>query len=188
MFRGSKINLKVHFIETSYIAFLLLVFFVIFMSINTNKPMGLNIISLEDSGVPKITDIKPRNILKIKLNKDDVLTINGEETSIDQVNSIVKEFVDNPDNENNLPEKGWRNIPYFGPMLITLKHVIYFEYSKQSSFGAYIDIRKRLKSAYMDLCDELAEKKWQKKFKTLLPNEQKAVLMIYPQQISENIY
>jgi hypothetical protein len=188
MSRGRKINLKVHFIETGYIAFLLLVFFVIFISINTNKPVGRNIISLEDSGVPQISDVKPRNILKMKLDKNNRLSVDGERVTVDQLNSIVKEFIDNPDNESNKPEKGWRNISFFGPMLITLQHVIYFEYSKQSSFGAYIDVRKRLKNAYVELCDELAEKKWQKKFKTLLPNEQKAVLMIYPQQIVETIY
>lgn len=187
MFR-SKINLKVHFVETGYIAFLLLVFFVIFMSINTSQPHARNVIPLVDSGVPSVSKLPERDVLNLNLDKNNVLTVDGEEVAIDQLKSIVKEFVDNPDNEDEKPEKAWRNIPYFGPMLITVQHVIAFNFDKRSHFGSYIAVRKEVKRAYFELRDELAEKKWQKKFKTLLPGEKRAVRMIYPQQVSEKIY
>jgi hypothetical protein len=114
--------------------------------------------------------------------------VNDEEISIDQLKSIAKEFIDNPDNESGKPEKRWRNIPYFGPMFVTGQHVISFEFDKRSSFGAYIAVRKELKRAYFELRNTLAERKWQKNFNTLLPDEQQAVAMIYPQQILEKIY
>ncbi|NLI35214.1 MAG: biopolymer transporter ExbD [Bacteroidales bacterium] len=187
MSRSRKINLKVHFVETGYIAFLLLVFFVIFVSINNSRPHGRIVIPLKDSGVPDVSTLKPRNILKLKLDKDDRLMVEGEQIPIDQLKGVAKEFIDNPNNEPNKPLKGERNIPYFGPMIITLQHIIYFEYDRQTSFGAYMNVRKELKRAYFELRDELSREKWQKKYKTLLPDEKKAVLMIYPQQIFEKM-
>lgn len=188
MFRSRKINLKVHFVETGYIAFLLLVFFIIFMSINNSRPHGRTVISLNDSKVPDMSSLKSRDILRLKLDKDDRLMVEGENIPINQLKGVAKEFINNPNDEPNKPLKGERNIPYFGPMIITLQHVIYFEYDRQCSFGAYMDVRKELKKAYSELRDELSRRKWQKKYKTLLPDEKKAVLMIYPQQISEKMY
>ena len=188
MFRSRKINLKIHFVETGYIAFLLLVSFVIFVSINNSHPHGRTVIPLKDSGVPDVSTLRPRDILKLKLDKDDRLMIEGENIPIDQLKGVAKEFISNPNNEANKPLKGERNIPYFGPMIITLQHVIYFEYDRQCSFGAYIGVRKERKNAYFELRDELSRRNRQKKYKTLLPDEKKAVLMIYPQQISEKMY
>ena len=188
MLRNRKISLKVHFVETGYISFLLLVFFVIFMSINTRVRSTKNVVSLLESRVPDIKSLKPRDVLNLNLYKTGRLTVDGEVVEINQLKSIAKEFIDNPDNQSNKPEKGWQNIPYFGPMLITLHHVIHLEYDKNSSFGAYMAVRRELKAAYFELRDKLAERKWQKKYKTLLKDEKQAVRMIYPQQISENMY
>jgi biopolymer transport protein ExbD len=181
---------EINFVLTAYIAFLLLLFFLIFTSMDTNKGLSSRLpiipISKQDGG--NSTDIlKSRNMLDVYLNKKDQLIVDGNYTTIDQLRDIAKNFIDNPDNERRKPEKIEMDVPYFGPILVTSKHIISLRNDRGSSYQAYIFVQDELVGAYNDLRDKLSQKKWQKKYANLTKDEQKAILLIYPQRISEVI-
>jgi biopolymer transport protein ExbD len=172
------------------IVFLLLVFFLMFSLTNTHNSrpqLRLHAISQGEQLVD-ISSLKPRNVLKLYINKDNHLLINGEDIPVEQLREIAKEFIDNPDNEASKPEKKEISVSYFGPMLVTINHAIYLQYSKDATYGTYIAVRKELKSAYDDLRNELAKKKWQKHFVNLSKDERSAIRQIYPQRITESVF
>lgn len=157
---------------------------------DTNKGLSSRLpiipISKQDGG--NSTDIlKSRNMLDVYLNKKDQLIVDGNYTTIDQLRDIAKNFIDNPDNERRKPEKIEMDVPYFGPILVTSKHIISLRNDRGSSYQAYIFVQDELVGAYNDLRDKLSQKKWQKKYANLTKDEQKAILLIYPQRISEVI-
>lgn len=167
---------------------LILSLFFILIAVGKNKPRLYQwSIAFDNAPVANEVAMKSRNVLKLYLGKDNKLIVNGETVPIDQLYDIAKEFIENPDNESLKPEKTEQVIPFFGPMLITYHHLISFRYQQSSSFEAYLSVMKELTKAYSSLRNELAVQKWQKKYASLSDEEQKAILMIYPRQISETI-
>lgn len=183
-------NLRSHVDVNSYIAFILLIFILTFLSVNTNSEQRIDSsvpFKDENNSLPALASLQKRDILKVNLNKENILTVNGEQLPVDQLKSIAKTFIDNPDNESSLPEKGERNISFFGPMLITMHHLILLSYAPSSTYEQYQQVKHELLGAYHELRDELAEKKWQKTFASLTTEQQKSVIQIYPQQIEETL-
>ena len=84
-----------------------------------------------------------------------------------------------------MPEKHAKEVPFFGTMQVTDKHVISLRCDRGSSYKAYIAVQNELVAAYNELRDEIAEQKWQKKYADLDEVQQDAIRQIYPQMISE---
>jgi hypothetical protein len=88
-----------------------------------------------------------------------------------------------------MPELVPVDIPYFGTMMVTKKHVISLQNDRSTQYGTYIEVQNELVAAYNELRDELSEIKFGKKFSELSSNSEKekikAIKKIYPQKISE---
>ena len=84
-----------------------------------------------------------------------------------------------------MPERVSKDVNFFGPMMITEKHVVSLQNDRSSSYQAYIDVQNELVAAYNELRDELSQEKWGKKYSELDDEQQKAVREVYPQKISE---
>ena len=81
------------------ISFLLLTFFLLTSSINTDQGIQRRLPPplQENQEVPKINQ---RNVLRILVNMHDQLLVNGEVLSdVRQLKSITKEFIENPTND-----------------------------------------------------------------------------------------
>jgi len=172
--------------STADIAFLLLIFFLITTSMDTDRGLARRLPQPPDQN-QKQEDIKlkERNVLTVFLNFQDQLMCAGEYMAVTGLREKAKEFIKNPNNEENLPEKHPLSVPFFGDVQATTKHVISLRCDRGSSYNAYIAVQNELVAAYNELRDELAEEKWQKKYADLDEDQQKAIRMIYPQQISE---
>ncbi|MCK9159365.1 MAG: biopolymer transporter ExbD [Bacteroidaceae bacterium] len=172
--------------STADIAFLLLIFFLLTTSMDTDRGLARLLPPPPEKDQQDQTDkIKERNILQVYLNKDDQLMCGNEYISINQLRQKAKDFIENVNNDPKKPEKVQKNIPFFGPMMVTDKHVISLQNDRGTSYQAYISVQNELVAAYNELRDEISEQKWQKKYADLSEDEQKAVRMIYPQRISE---
>ena len=88
-------------------------------------------------------------------------------------------------NDESLPERVSKDIDFFGPTMVTEKHVVSLQNDRSSSYQAYIDVQNELVAAYNELRDELSQEKWGKNYSELNEDQQKAVREIYPQKISE---
>ncbi len=168
------------------IAFMLLIFFLITTSMDTDKGLARRL----PPPVPKDqkkddVDIKKRNLMVVLINSANQVLCNNEYTDIRQLKDKVKEFIENPSNDEHKPEKVPVDVPFFGEMMVTRNHVISLQNDRGTEYQAYIDVQNELAAAYNDLRNDVSRKKFGKDFIDLDEEQQKAVQMIYPQKISE---
>ena len=169
------------------IAFMLLIFFLITTSMDTDQGLARRL----PPSVPKDqkndadVDIKKRNLLVVLVSSGNQIMCGGELTDIKQLKDKVKEFVENPYNDANKPEKVEVDVPYFGKKMVSKNHVISLQSDRGTSYQAYIDVQNELAAAYNELRDDVSKEKFGKAFMDLDEEQQKAVQQIYPQKISE---
>lgn len=168
------------------IAFMLLLFFLLTSSMDTDKGLPRRL----PPPVPKDqkkddVDIKKRNLMVVLINSTNQILCNNEYTDIRQLKDKVKEFIDNPFNDEHKPEKVEEDIPYFGKVMITKHHVISLQNDRGTEYQAYIDVQNELAAAYGELRDDISKKKFGKGFTELDDDQQAAVMKYYKQGISE---
>ena len=171
--------------STADIAFLLLIFFLITTSMDTDRGLARRLPQPPEKDAPEPDKIKERNILTVYLNKDDQLMCGSDYIQVSELKDRAKAFVQNAGNEEGKPEKIQKTIEFFGPTMITDKHVISLQNDRGSSYQAYISVQNELVAAYNELRNELAQQKWQVDYSELDEDQQRAIRDIYPQRISE---
>ena len=169
------------------IAFMLLIFFLITTSMDTDKGLARRLPPPvpKDQKKNEEMDIKKRNILVVLINSNNQILCNNEFIDIKQLKDKVREFIENPYNDEHMPEKTEVDVPFFGKQMVTKNHVISLQNDRGTEYQAYIDVQNELAKAYNELRDEVSKKKFGKAFADLEEDQQKAVQMIYPQKISE---
>ena len=173
--------------STADIAFMLLIFFLITTSMDTDRGLARRLPPPPENDQQDKSDVivKERNVLQVRVNKNDELMVGGEWLDIKQLRAKAKEFIANPNNDEALPEKHAKNLPFFGNVMITEKHVISVQNDVGTSYDAYIQVQNELVAAYNELRNELASTQFGKTFAECSEDEQKAIIDYYPQKISE---
>ena len=89
--------------STADIAFMLLIFFLTTTSMDTDRGLARRLPNPPDPNVKQNDDIivKERNVLQVRLNKDNQLMVGSEYLDIKQLRAKAKEFVANPNNEES---------------------------------------------------------------------------------------
>ncbi|MBC5633305.1 ExbD/TolR family protein [Parabacteroides hominis] len=168
------------------IAFMLLIFFLITTSMDTDKGLARRL----PPPVPKDqkkddVEVNKRNLLVVLINSNNQILCGDKFVDIKQLKDEVKTFIDNPYNDANKPEKTEEDVPFFGKVMTAKKHVISLQNDRGTEYQAYISVQNELAKAYNELRDDVSRKKFGKVFADLDEEQQKAVQQIYPQKISE---
>ena len=186
MAKGNRKVPEINSSSTADIAFLLLIFFLITTSMDTDRGLARQLPPPPENNQEKSDIIvKERNVLQVRINKDDQLMVGGEWFDIKQLRERAKEFIANPNNDENMPEKHPKHLPYFGDVMITEKHVISVQNDVGTSYDAYLQVQNELVAAYNELRNELAQSQFGKSYAECSEDEQKAIRDYYPQKISE---
>jgi len=168
------------------IAFMLLLFFLLTTSMDTDTGLPRRLPAPPETDKPEEIKSKERNILKILISSDNQIMCQGEQVSLPRLKEVAKEFIDNPNNSELLPEKELVDIPFFGERMITKNHIISLQCDRSTSYQAYIDVQNELAAAYSELRDVESLKQFGKPYKTLDDEDQiKALQDLYKQMISE---
>lgn len=185
----AKSNRKVPDINSSStadIAFLLLIFFLITTSMDTDSGLARQLPPPPEPDQEEVDiDIKERNILIVLLNSHNQLMVGGQLINISELKDKAKEFIQNPQNKESLPEKNTINVQFFGNVEATTNHVISLMNDRGTSYQAYINVQNELVRAYNELRDEIAQSQWHLNYEDLNDEQKAAVREIYPQRISE---
>ena len=186
MAKGKRKVPDINSSSTADIAFLLLIFFLITTSMDTDRGLARRLPPPPEK-YQKIDDVKKkeRNVLQVFLNMNDQLMCGNEYISVEQLRAKTKEFIANPYNDETKPEKVAKNVPFFGTVQVTDGHVVSLRCDRGSSYKAYLAVQNELVAAYNELRDELAQEKWQKNYVDLNAEQQDAIREIYSQRISE---
>ena len=167
------------------IAFMLLIFFLITTSMDTDKGLARRL----PPPVPKDqkndtdVDIKKRNLLVVLINSNNQILCGDQFVDIKQLKERIKEFIDNPYNDEHKPERVEADVPFFGKMMVTKNHVISLQNDRGTEYQAYIDVQNEIAAAYNELRNKVSKEKFGKNFADLDEEQQKAVQQIYPQKI-----
>ena len=173
--------------STADMAFILLIFFLVTTSMDTDKGLARRLPPPPDPS-QKQTDlkVKERNVLQVRINKDNQLMVGSEYMDVKQIRAKAKEFIANPNNDENLPEKHVVNIPLLGgDCMVAKNHVISVTNDVGTSYQAYIDVQNELVAAYNELRNEKAKQAFGKTYAECSEDEQKAIREFIPQKISE---
>ncbi len=168
------------------IAFMLLIFFLVTTTMDTDS----GLVRMLPPPVPPDQQnnddikIKERNVFVVLINRNDQLLVEGQLMQINELKDKAKEFIENPADNINLPEKDAQDIPLMGTVLVS-KQVISLQNDRGTSYGMYIQAQNELAAAYNELRNELALRKFGRKFDDLDEEKQGAVKDVYPQRISE---
>ncbi len=172
--------------STADIAFILLIFFLITTSMDTDRGLARQLPPPpQDEQNEEDIIVKERNVLAVRLNASNQLMCGSDYIEIADLRERAKEFITNPNNDPNLPEKHPKQIEFFGNVMTTSKHVISVQNDRGTSYDAYFNVQNELIAAYNEVRNELAQSQFGKTYAECSEDEQKAIREYYPQKISE---
>ncbi len=166
------------------IAFMLLIFFLVTTTMDVDSGLRRKLPQMPPPDQEAPPPIKERNIFVVLVNANNQLLVEGEIMRVEDLKEKAKEFMANPADDENLPEKTLKEVPYFGEVPVT-KGIISLRNDVGTQYGTYIAVQNELVGAINELREELAKEKFGKSFENLERDQQKAIQEIYPQKISE---
>jgi biopolymer transport protein ExbD len=153
------------------IAFLLLIFFLVTTTIDTDKGIRVKLPPWSDIK-PDPLKLKTRNVFSVLVNKDNQLLVRGELVDEADLREKAKEFILNPQGLDNLAEAPDKAI-------ISLKN------DRGTEYDAFLTVYNELKAAYNEIWNEKAEAKFGRPYADLDANAQKVIRDEVPLVISE---
>jgi biopolymer transport protein ExbD len=167
------------------IAFLLLIFFLVTTTMNVDTGLARMLPPMPEKDQKKDdVDVKKRNIFTVLINKSDKLLVKGEPMDVSMLKDKAKEFIMNPNNDENLPEVEVKDIPLIGPYRVS-KGVISLQNDRGTTYKMYMKVQNELVAAYNELRNGLSQERFGKKYDDLTKEQQDAVQDAIPQRISE---
>lgn len=171
------------------IAFLLLIFFLVATTMNTDKGLSRVLPPLPPEDV-KVEDakVKERNVLLVFVNAAGQLMAGDESMDIRGLKDKAKEFILNPMDDENLPEKKDTEIDMPDGSKWTYpvsEGVISLQTTRDTSYEVYIMVQNELSRAFNEVRDQVAMQKFGSLFSELTEDQRSAITKAVPQKISE---
>jgi len=182
---GKKKTPAINSSSTADIAFLLLCYFLMTTTMGSQTGLSRRLPPMPDKN-QKVEDqkVNRRNIIQVKINSADRILAGSEPIDISQLKDKIKEFLTNPANDPNLPEKEVQNIEGLGEWPVS-KGVISLQNDRGTSYQAYIAVQNELVKAVNELRDDFSRRQYGKVFMLLDEDTQAIVKKAVPQNISE---
>lgn len=166
------------------IAFLLLIFFLVATTMDIDTGLSRKLPPYNPEQQENDEQIKERNVYVVLINSSDQLLVEGQQMNVYKLREEAKEFIVNPEDKENLPEKRPEEIPYFGEVMVS-KGIISLQNDRGTSYGMYIKVQNELIAAYNEIREEVAMRKFGRHFDEIPEDKQDAIKEYYPQIISE---
>ncbi|MDY0343586.1 MAG: biopolymer transporter ExbD [Lentimicrobium sp.] len=166
------------------ISFLLLIFFLVTTTMDVDSGIVRRLPPPPDP-TAETPDVKQRNVFNVLVNKSDRLFVESRWGDISTLRNEAKEFLSNPQNREDLPEKRMENIPGLGEFPVS-KGIISLKNDRGTSYDMYIQVQNELTAAVNELRDELSRQKFGVKFADLRSQmDIDAIQAAVPMSISE---
>jgi biopolymer transport protein ExbD len=137
------------------IAFLLLIFFLVTTTMDVDTGITRKLPPPVEDPTDDIT-VKDRNVMKVLVNNQDKLMVDGKFLDISMLKDAVKDFMaihpDNPD----YPEVEAKFIDELNRDVVMTKGVISLKNDRGTSYQMYISVQNELAAAFSEMKDELS--------------------------------
>ena len=171
--------------STADIAFLLLCYFLMTTTMGSQTGLSRRLPPMPtEEQQQENQKVNRRNIITVKINSQDRIFAGGEPIDISMLKDKIREFLTNPRNDENLPERVMTDIEGFGQYPVS-KGVISLQNDRGTSYRQYIAVQNELVKAVNEIRDEFSLNNYGKKFIQLDEEKQEIVKKAIPQQISE---
>ncbi|MBO4588019.1 MAG: biopolymer transporter ExbD [Bacteroidales bacterium] len=167
------------------ISFLLLTFFLLTSSINTDQGIARRLPPPLPPNQDKPPEVRERNIFIVKINSKDRLLFNGEIGDVRDLKDRAKEFLGNPQDKDNLPEKEDVYIEGFGGTYPVSKGIISLQNDRGTSYDMYIQVQNELTAAINEMRNDLSKDKFGKGYADINNQQRDAIDKAIPIAISE---
>ena len=171
------------------IAFTVLIFFLVVSTMDIDTGIVRVLPPMADPNV-KQEDIKvkERNLLLVFVAGSGNIMAGGKVISLDALKDKAKEFILNPLDDKDLPEK--KDTPIEMPdgskwTYPVSEGVISLQNTRDTSYQVYIQVQNELTRAFNEVRDEVSMAKFGKKFADLGDAESKVITKAIPMKISE---
>ena len=171
------------------IAFTVLIFFLVVSTMDIDTGIVRVLPPMADPNV-KQEDIKvkERNLLLVFVAGSGNIMAGGKVISLDALKEKAKEFILNPLDDKDLPEKKPTEIEMPDGSKWTYpvsEGVISLQNTRDTSYQRYIEVQNELTRAFNEVRDEVAMAKFGSKFADLSEEERKVITKAIPMKISE---
>ncbi len=171
--------------STADIAFLLLCYFLMTSTMDQQSGLQRRLPPMPDQNQKtEDTKVNKRNIIIVKINSSDRLYAGDQILDVSQLKDKIKEFITNPSNDPNLPEREMKMIEGYGEYPVS-KGVISLQNDRGTSYRAYIAVQNELVKAINEVRDDFCKQNYGKAYAFLTDDQQKIVREAIPQNISE---
>ena len=171
------------------IAFTVLIFFLVVSTMDIDTGLVRVLPPMAD---PKVKQedikVKERNLLLVFVSGSGSIMAGGKVISLSALKDKAKEFILNPTNDKNLPEKKDTKIdmPDGSKWVFPVSEgVISLQNTRDTSYQVYIQVQNELTRAFNEVRDEVAMAKFGKVFNDLGEEERKVITKAIPMKISE---
>ena len=171
------------------IAFTVLIFFLVVSTMDIDTGIVRMLPPMADPNV-KQEDIKvkERNLLLVFVSGSGNIMAGGKVISLNALKDKAKEFILNPLEDKDLPEKKPTDIEMPDGSKWTYpvsEGVISLQNTRDTSYQVYIQVQNELTRAFNEVRDEVAMSKFGKEFADLDEAERKVITKAIPMKISE---
>lgn len=175
------------------IAFSLLIFFLVATTMNTDTGLARMLPPMPpENQQQEDIKVKERNLFLVLISGNGAImagTPNHQEIiDLRQLTDKAKEFILNPMDDQNLPEKKDEEIemPDGSKWVYPVSQgVISLQTTRDTGYQAYIQVQNELTRAFNEVRDDVAEKKFGSKFSDLTEEQRGVITKAIPLKISE---
>ena len=171
------------------IAFTVLIFFLVVSTMDIDTGIVRVLPPMAD---PKVKQedikVKERNLLLVFVSASGNIMAGGQVISLNALKDKAKEFILNPLDDKNLPEKKPTvlDMPDGSKWTYPVSEgVISLQNTRDTSYEVYIQVQNELTRAFNEVRDEVAMAKFGSKFADLSDAESKVITKAIPMKISE---
>lgn len=150
--------------STADISFMLLIFFLVTTSMDTDKGVTRLLPPVDDTSDNAPTDVARDKVLQLRVNADNTLTADGRNIDYGILSRHVETFVAKAGSS----------------------HLITIATSADAGYDAYFKVQSGIVAAYKSLRDKEARRRWHKPMAQCSPEQQKAVIEACPQHVAED--
>jgi biopolymer transport protein ExbD len=155
------------------IAFLLLVFFLVTTTMDTDKGLRVKLPPYPDPTMPPPTSTQNnRNVLEVLVNANNQLLVEGQIADIEGLTELTKAHLTNEGRRLDLAESSEKAI-------VSLKN------DRGTSYQRYVQVYNELTRAYNEVRNSYSNSMYNKDYQDLTKEPKKVVRKKYPMKISE---
>ena len=151
--------------STADISFMLLVFFLVTSSMNSDKGLGRKLPPVNEHQ-QELRDVNRSNVLQIRLDERDSLFCDDQPVTLTQLQQQVESFV---------------------AAQQTDRYIIAVQTDRATSYDAYFEMQNAVVAAHRVLREKMAQQKFGRPFSQCSEEQREVIRRRYPQRISEGM-